>query len=113
MYDRKYYPAPTQPTRGLRRRIETLVGITGVKMYKYRVPILTAMWRPLETLLDPRILLASLFMGARLVSDGLYLESHTDLPRLCRCDIWLVNWNQRHTSDFLADAAAIRIRDER
>ncbi|KAF8608516.1 MFS general substrate transporter [Ceratobasidium sp. AG-I] len=63
MYDRKYYPAPTQTTRGLRRRIETLVGISGVKMYKYRVPILTAIWRPVETLLDPRILLSSLFMG--------------------------------------------------
>lgn len=63
MYDRKYYPAPSPPTKGLRYRIETLIGITGVKMYKYRLPILKAMWRPVETLLDPRIFLASIFMG--------------------------------------------------
>ncbi|KAG8695301.1 hypothetical protein FRC08_007910 [Ceratobasidium sp. 394] len=63
MYDRKYYPAPTPPERGLRYRIETLVEITGAKMYKYRVPFRTALWRPIETLLDPRILLASIFMG--------------------------------------------------
>ncbi|KAF8678420.1 Major Facilitator Superfamily [Rhizoctonia solani] len=63
MYDRKYFPAPTPPTKGLRYRFETLVGITGAKMYKYRVPISTAMWRPLETLLNPRMLLACIFMG--------------------------------------------------
>ncbi|CAE6430140.1 unnamed protein product [Rhizoctonia solani] len=63
MYDRKYFPAPAPPTKGLRYRFETLVGITGVKMYKYRVPISTAMWRPFGTLLNPRILLACVFMG--------------------------------------------------
>ncbi|CUA66783.1 putative transporter C794,04c [Schizosaccharomyces pombe 972h-] [Rhizoctonia solani] len=34
MYDRKYFPAPAPPTKGLRYRIETLIGITGFKMYK-------------------------------------------------------------------------------
>ncbi|CAE6445754.1 unnamed protein product [Rhizoctonia solani] len=63
MYDRKYFPAPTPSTKGLRHRIETLVGITGFKMYKYRIPILTAVWRPFETLLNPRIFLACIFMG--------------------------------------------------
>ncbi|KAH7339667.1 MFS general substrate transporter [Rhizoctonia solani] len=63
MYDRKYFPAPIPSTKGLRYRIETLVGITGFKMYKYRVPILTAVWRPLKTLLNLRILLACIFMG--------------------------------------------------
>ncbi|CAE6441940.1 unnamed protein product [Rhizoctonia solani] len=63
MYDRKYFPAPAPPTKGLRYRIETLIGITGFKMYKYRVPILTAIWRPFETLINIRILLSCIFMG--------------------------------------------------
>ncbi|CEL60851.1 putative MFS-type transporter C1271,10c OS=Schizosaccharomyces pombe (strain 972 / ATCC 24843) GN=SPBC1271.10c PE=1 SV=1 [Rhizoctonia solani AG-1 IB] len=63
MYDRKYFPAPSPPTKGLRHRFETLVGITGIKMYKYRVPFSTAVCRPFATLLDPRILLACIFMG--------------------------------------------------
>ncbi|KEP51333.1 MFS general substrate transporter [Rhizoctonia solani 123E] len=63
MYDRKYFPAPTLPTKGVRYRIETLIGITGLKMYKHRVPIHKAVWQPLETLLNPRIFLACIFMG--------------------------------------------------
>ncbi|QRV93905.1 major facilitator superfamily transporter [Ceratobasidium sp. AG-Ba] len=63
MYDRKYDPAPTPNKSGLRYRMETLVGITGARMYKYRVPFHVALWRPIETLLDPRIFLACLFMG--------------------------------------------------
>ncbi|KAG6864578.1 hypothetical protein C0991_008512 [Blastosporella zonata] len=36
MYDRTIKPVPPRPTTGFHYRIETLVGITGVKMAKYR-----------------------------------------------------------------------------
>jgi len=35
MYDRDVVPFPERPTTGLRYRVETLIGITGVKMAKY------------------------------------------------------------------------------
>lgn len=53
MYDRTVKPIPARPSEGLRYRIETLIGITGVKMAKYRdswsesiLAIFTIVWRP-------------------------------------------------------------------
>ncbi|KAJ7763453.1 MFS general substrate transporter [Mycena metata] len=36
LFDRTLHPIPARPTRGLRYRLETLLGITGVKMSPYR-----------------------------------------------------------------------------
>jgi hypothetical protein len=36
MYDRTVKPIPQPPSTGMRYRIESLIGITGIKMAKYR-----------------------------------------------------------------------------
>lgn len=53
MYDRHIHPVPPRPTSGIRYRIETLLGMTGVKMAKHRTALLTSVkdfasivWRP-------------------------------------------------------------------
>ena len=53
MYDRTVKPVPPRPTTGLRYRVETLIGLTGVKMAKYRTSWPAAIggcvdlvWRP-------------------------------------------------------------------
>jgi hypothetical protein len=53
MYDRTVKPIPQRPTQGLRYRVETLIGMTGIKMAKYRPSwyqatsaILRIVWRP-------------------------------------------------------------------
>lgn len=53
MYDRDVVPFPERPTQGLRYRIETLIGVTGVKMAKYRCSwgecvssVFDLVWRP-------------------------------------------------------------------
>ncbi|KAA1476567.1 MFS general substrate transporter [Dentipellis sp. KUC8613] len=53
IYDRTVKPIPPRPTTGLRYRFETLVGLTGLKMAKYRASWTTAffaclniIWRP-------------------------------------------------------------------
>ncbi|KAF9003398.1 MFS general substrate transporter [Cyathus striatus] len=53
MYDRTVKPIPEPTTTGLRYKIETLIGITGHKMSKYRMPwkqsifsIFNVVWRP-------------------------------------------------------------------
>ncbi|KAH7910355.1 MFS general substrate transporter [Hygrophoropsis aurantiaca] len=53
MYDRTLKPIPPRPSSGLRYRIETLIGITGYKMAKFRpswsevvLACLNVVWRP-------------------------------------------------------------------
>ncbi|GAA5936907.1 hypothetical protein JCM3775_002741 [Rhodotorula graminis] len=63
MYDRDVVPFPERPTTGLRYRIETLIGITGVKMAKYRC----SWWESLTSIFDliwrPHMLLMLLYVG--------------------------------------------------
>ncbi|KAK0495912.1 MFS general substrate transporter [Armillaria luteobubalina] len=62
MYDRNVKPIPEPPT-GLRYRIETLVGITGVKMAKYRVSWTESILSPINVVWRPHLLGALLFEG--------------------------------------------------
>lgn len=55
MYDRTVKPIPPRPTTGLRYRIESLVGITGVKMAKYRTSWTEAIISPLNVIWRPHI----------------------------------------------------------
>ncbi|KAJ6576350.1 MFS general substrate transporter [Mycena sp. CBHHK59/15] len=55
MYDRTVKPIPPRPTTGLRYRIETLVGITGVKMMKYRVSWTEAIISPFNVFWRPHL----------------------------------------------------------
>nr|GAT54834.1 MFS general substrate transporter [Mycena chlorophos] len=61
MYDRTIRPIPPRPSTGLRYRIETLIGITGVRMQKYRVSWAQAIISPLNVVWRPHILGVLLF----------------------------------------------------
>jgi MFS family permease len=65
LYDRDLRPIPPRPTSGLRYRIETLLGVTGWKLRKYRttmfqaaIDVVNVLWRP-QFLLTAIIALAS------------------------------------------------------
>ncbi|KAK0220214.1 major facilitator superfamily domain-containing protein [Armillaria fumosa] len=62
MYDRNVKPIPEPPT-GLRYRIETLVGITGIKMAKYRISWTESILSPINVVWRPHLLGALLFEG--------------------------------------------------
>ncbi|KAJ7931194.1 MFS general substrate transporter [Mycena leptocephala] len=55
MYDRTVRPIPPRPTTGLRYRIESLVGLTGLKMRKYRISWFEAIISPLNVFWRPHI----------------------------------------------------------
>jgi len=56
MYDRGVKDLPFQPTGGLHYRIETLTGITGVKMAKYRATWYEAVSAPFKLVWRPHLL---------------------------------------------------------
>jgi hypothetical protein len=56
MYDRGVKNLPSRPTGGLRYRVETLIGITGVKMAKYRATWYEAVSAPLKLVWRPHLL---------------------------------------------------------
>ncbi|KAH0581678.1 hypothetical protein H2248_011371 [Termitomyces sp. 'cryptogamus'] len=57
MYDRTVKPIPEPPTRGLRYRIETLIGITGVKMAKYRTSWKKSILSPFDVVWRPHLMM--------------------------------------------------------
>jgi hypothetical protein len=63
MFDRYVSPIPKRPTTGLRYRIETLLGITGIKMARYRPTIFTAVRDMLDVFWRPQALLVCAFVG--------------------------------------------------
>jgi hypothetical protein len=56
MYDRGVKNLPSRQTSGLRYRIETLVGITGAKMTKYRATWYEAVSAPFKLVWRPHLL---------------------------------------------------------
>ncbi|KAF8194719.1 MFS general substrate transporter [Mycena galopus ATCC 62051] len=56
MYDRGLKPIPEAPTTGLRYRVETVLGLTGVKMTKYRDSWYQAISSPLRIVWRPHLL---------------------------------------------------------
>ncbi|PFH48084.1 hypothetical protein AMATHDRAFT_6124 [Amanita thiersii Skay4041] len=63
MYDRTVRPIPEPPTGGLRVRIESLIGITGYKMAKYRLSWKQAIWSPFDVVWRPHIIGLLVFEG--------------------------------------------------
>ncbi|PBK67375.1 MFS general substrate transporter, partial [Armillaria solidipes] len=63
MYDRTVKPIPEPHTTGLRYRIETLVGITGVKMAKYRISWTESILSPINVVWRPHLLGILFFEG--------------------------------------------------
>lgn len=61
MYDRTVKPIPEPETTGLRYRIETLLGMTGWKMQKYRVSWAESIWTPFNLVWRPHLLMVLLF----------------------------------------------------
>ncbi|KAG6828221.1 hypothetical protein H0H92_008754 [Tricholoma furcatifolium] len=57
MYDRTLKPIPQRPTTGLRYRIETLIGITGLKMAKYRSTWKQSILSPFNVVWRPHLLM--------------------------------------------------------
>ncbi|KAJ7473465.1 MFS general substrate transporter [Mycena latifolia] len=55
-YDRTVKPIPPRPSTGLRYRIESLVGLTGLKMQKYRISWTEAIISPFNVTWRPHIL---------------------------------------------------------
>ncbi|KAJ7336903.1 MFS general substrate transporter [Mycena albidolilacea] len=56
MYDRGVKPIPEPPTTGLRYRVETLLGFTGLKMTKYRDTWYQAITSPIRIVWRPQLL---------------------------------------------------------
>uniref|UniRef100_A0A8H8CFQ1 Major facilitator superfamily (MFS) profile domain-containing protein n=1 Tax=Psilocybe cubensis TaxID=181762 RepID=A0A8H8CFQ1_PSICU len=61
MYDRTVKPIPVPTTSGLRKRFEDLVGITGLKMQKYRISWHDSIMSPLRLVWRPHLLMALIF----------------------------------------------------
>jgi MFS family permease len=60
MYDRHLKSVPPRPTQGLRYRVETLLGITGAKMAKYRPTWTRCVMDLFEVVYKPVVLLSLL-----------------------------------------------------
>ncbi|KAK0192766.1 major facilitator superfamily domain-containing protein [Armillaria mellea] len=63
MYDRTVKPIPEPTTSGLRYRIETLLGVTGIKMAKYRVSWTESILSPINVVWRPHLLGILVFEG--------------------------------------------------
>ncbi|EGO03525.1 hypothetical protein SERLA73DRAFT_83573 [Serpula lacrymans var. lacrymans S7.3] len=61
MYDRALKPIPPRPSTGLRYRVETLIGITGWKMAKYRASVAEVILAPLNVVWRPQFILVVVF----------------------------------------------------
>ncbi|KAH7906959.1 major facilitator superfamily domain-containing protein [Hygrophoropsis aurantiaca] len=61
MYDRTVKPIPKRPTQGLRYRVETLLGITGLKMAKYRPSWWEVVCCPFNVIWRPHLLSILIF----------------------------------------------------
>ena len=61
IYDRTVKPIPEPTTTGLRYRIETLIGITGFKMQKYRVSWFESIVGPFRLVWRPHLLMLLIF----------------------------------------------------
>lgn len=64
MYDRRVKPIPEAPKGGLKNRFNDLVGITGMRMSKYRPPWRDCIWSPLNVVWRPHLLGILIFEAA-------------------------------------------------
>ncbi|TFK47549.1 MFS general substrate transporter [Heliocybe sulcata] len=61
LYDRSFKPVPSRPTTGVRYRIETLLGLTGLKMARYRPSVVSGLVSHMNVLWRPQLLGVLLF----------------------------------------------------
>jgi len=63
MYDRQLNPVPKPNTRGIRRRVETLTGITGIKLRRFRMSFIDAVMQPALVFIRPNMFIMSLYLA--------------------------------------------------
>ncbi|KAF8525077.1 MFS general substrate transporter [Hysterangium stoloniferum] len=63
MFDRGLKPVPPRPSSGLKYRINTLIGVTGLQMAKYRTPLWEAIKNPFIVVTRPHLLLVLIYEG--------------------------------------------------
>jgi hypothetical protein len=61
IYDRTVRPIPEPTTTGLRYRVETLIGITGYKMQKFRSSWFESIFSPFRLVWRPHLLMLLIF----------------------------------------------------
>lgn len=82
MYDRTIKPIPEPSTTGVRYRIETLIGITGVSMAKYRSSLLRGLLSLVNVLWRPHVL-GILVFEVRLLSSPISSLTFRFASRAC------------------------------
>ncbi|KAF8500306.1 MFS general substrate transporter [Russula emetica] len=105
MYDRGVKNLPSRQTGGLRHRIETLVGITGAKMAKYRVTWYEAVSAPFKLVWRPHLLSILVFeavmfgfdIGVNVTNAGFSWHSGTPGVRI------VSRWYRRHVAVIIGE----------
>jgi len=105
MYDRTVQPIPEAPTGGLRNRIETLIGLTGAKMSKYRVSWAESILTPLNVVWRPHLLMVLIFEVSLC---HVYVPYDGHLMPLTGHAVRLWNRHQREFSAFCVWATTYR-----
>ena len=106
MYDRTVKPIPEAPTGGLRNRFETLIGLTGVKMSKYRASWAESILTPLNVVWRPHLLMVLIF---EVSSCDIYVLYVGHLMPLTGHVVWLWNRHQREFSAFCVWATYLQV----
>src|SRR5258707_8748587 len=94
MYERGVRNAPSRPKRSLRYRIETLVGITGVKMAKYRATWFEAVSAPFKLIWRPHLLSVLIFEVLHFHDTGTVLAVDGVISCTGTC-VRFWHWHQR------------------
>ena len=90
MYDRDVKYLPPRPVDGLRYRIETLVGVTGFKLAKYRTGWVEAISAPFKLFWRPHLLGILIFEVPRYF----LLRYHFRSTKRCTgCSVRFLRWN--------------------
>ena len=92
MYDRGIKPVPERPYSGFTYRVNTLLGITGLKMAKYRTSLWEAVSSPFRVVWRPHLLMALIYEVFIIQHLKLLVPCLTSFPG---CTVWLLDWNQR------------------
>ena len=93
MYDRGVKDLPLRSIDGLYYRIETLVGITGLKLAKYRTPWVEAIAAPLKIFWRPHLLGVLVFEVMLLFLILLFHLLTTKSRTGCSARVW--HWRLR------------------
>jgi len=63
LYDRKLSPVPKTNAIGVRKKLETLTGVTGIKLRKYRMSTFQAIMQPFLVFVRPNMIMMSVYIA--------------------------------------------------